>query len=619
MKKLNLLLVLLYLSTSTMFAQKNDNEIMVIPPSSGKVIIQQYKTNDVTDESEHPEVYYKPTNLNTQVYNPNISDVENQIKAGITVNIGRNFGANNMANSMPMDNSLAISNGGFIISTDNRAVDYYNEDGDTLRQFTNEHSDFYTNSGFTIDNVFDPRVIYDRYNDRFIHVAMDHKRDSSSCIYVSFSKNNTPSDSTKWNHYKLPIDSTHYLPGHVYWYDYINIAVNKTELYITSNVFEYFSSTGNSSFVGNALWRIEKQNGYDSLALVCKKNSDILRPNSTLKTFTLVPLSESLQSDGYDDGCMIIANQSNNGDKIFWYHLTGNISDTTTTITSHELTTTSYVRVPYASQPGGNGGDRINVGDCRVRSGFYQNGKLHAVYNRSNADWGEIVYTVVDTATNTENRHTWGIANKNYLYPSIASFSNDTISEDVMISFLRCGPTIYPQICVVNYESGWSSGSSIIKSGLDVINFREDLVSPWDSLERWGDYTTIQRRYNQKACWLVGSYAYGSNLNLGNETFGVNAWIAEVGDTDVGIEENSISLYTMYPNPVKSGGIVYFKSKTPQEIENIIIQDLTGKIILKTNLISNSEIRIPEISNGLYLLTIITKNNNYETIKILVD
>lgn len=621
MRKMNLLVVVLYLTSSTMFAQSNDNELIIIPSSSGQV-------TEVEKPSKDEPYYYgfdmDSVNIEGQTWSGNPVLPENQYKAGISVNVNRNFGANNMGFTVPPDNSMAISNGGFIISADNNKVDYYNENGDSTRQFTNPYTNFYTFSGFTLDNVFDPRVIYDRYSDRFILVTIDHRKDTTSCLYVSFSKNNTPSDSLQWNHYKLPIDSTHYDLVKVFWYDYINIAVNKTELYITSNVFEYFSSTDNSTFTGNALWRIEKQNGYDSLALNCKKNSDILKPNSSEKMITLVPLSESLQSDSYDDGCVLVANNSRYvySDSLYWFRLTGNISNPLSTIESHYLTTTQYQIIPYASQPGGLGTDRIRGGDCRINSGFIQNGKIHSVYVRNHADWGQIVYSVIDTTTNTENRNTWGVLDKNYLYPSIASFSNDTITEDVMIAFLRVGPTEYPQVCAVNYNNGWSPNSTIIQNGVDLLNRENEISYPWDSdsLERLGDYTSIQRRYNQKACWLAGSYAFGSAPDLGGVSYGLRTWIAEIGDTDVGVSEiENSSSFQIYPNPVKNGTTIYFTSEKYSIINQIEILDLTGKLIYKRTNNINSKIDLPIMTKGMYILKITTKNNNYETYKILVD
>ena len=613
MKKMNLLIIFLYLTSSNMFAQ-NENRIIRIPVSTGVVTVNQ-KTLQDEPAMEFNEGMDSLALLNYPI--DNCTDI-NQNKAGISVYVNRNFGANNMGTTNPPDNAMAISNGGFIVSADNNRVDYYNENGDTLTQFVQDYSGFYHLSGFTLNNVFDPRVIYDRYSDRFILVTMDNRRDTTSCLYVSFSKNNTPGDSASWNHYKLPIDSTHYQSGEVFWYDYINIAVNKTELYITSNVHKYLSQT-NNPFIGNALWRIEKQNGYDSLTLNCKTNIDILNYNSTRKAFGLVPLSESLQSETYNKGCLLVNNNHYlPSDSTFWHHLSGNISDTNTVLNSNYVITTAYHSIPYASQPGGQVGDRIKGGQVKVQNGFYQNGKIHFVYQRSNADWSQIVYTRIDTATNTENRKVWGLNDYNYMYPSIASFSNDTITEDVMIAFQRVDQTHHVQLCVVNYQGSWSPSTTVIKDGEGILN-RVNYSGTTSSYERIGDYISIQRRYNQRACWVAGSFAFGNTPDLGDTLNGLMTWIAEIGDTDVSIEEfNQNQSFTIYPNPINSNATLYFESKAIGEIKEIKMTDLNGKLILLETNKANHSIQIPNVEKGIYFITILTKNNNYETYKILV-
>lgn len=608
-KKLNFLVVLVYLLPMITLSQTGT--YMTIPPSSGKVKVLPKTTFQI--EGTLPKHPLDEGNFSQEIDETKPLE-ELPVKSGIAVNIGRNFGANNMADGTPMDNTIAISNGGFIVSADNRQVDYYSENGDTIKQFVFEYADLYSLSGFTLDNVFDPRVIYDRYNDRFILAAVDHSEDTRSCIYLSFSKNNTPSDSASWNHYKLPIDSTHFDPTKIYWYDYINIAVNKDELFITSNVFEYIPGVGNTDG-GNALWQINKQEGYDSLDLVCRKFTDITQTNSDT-AFTLVPLSESLQSDSYNKGCYLVNSKYDYGDSLYWYYLDGNITDTSATISKYSLHTTNYQYVPYSSQPGGNAGDRLRHVDCRVQSGYYQNGKLHFVYVRNNLDWGQIVYSRINITTNTEERNTWGIVNKNYLYPSIASFSNDTLTEDAMICFNRVGPSEYPQVCVVNYQAGWSPNSTVIKDGDGLLDLRlYDSTS--NTYERWGDYTGIQRRYNQQACWLVGSYAFGDTTNLATSfTNGLNAWIAEIGEKDVSLEEQDLPKLKIYPNPSTQNQGFYINGFQAENIQKVYITDPLGKQIPFER--TNNQIQLKTTNSGLFFITIKTNQNETHTSKILV-
>jgi len=96
-------------------------------------------------------------------------------------------------------------------------------------------------------------------------------------------------------------------------------------------------------------------------------------------------------------------------------------------------------------------------------------------------------------------------------------------------------------------------------------------------------------------------------------------WIAEIGDTDVSIEEfNQNQSFTIYPNPINSNATLYFESKAIGEIKEIKMTDLNGKLILLETNKANHSIQIPNVEKGIYFITILTKNNNYETYKILV-
>jgi hypothetical protein len=100
----------------------------------------------------------------------------------------------------------------------------------------------------------------------------------------------------------------------------------------------------------------------------------------------------------------------------------------------------------------------------------------------------------------------------------------------------------------------------------------------------------------------------------------LRTWIAEIGDIDVGVSEiENINSFQIYPNPVKNGTVLYITSKEKLNINQIEIIDLRGKLIYKKISNIDNKIDLPIMSKGMYILKITTKNNNYETYKILVD
>jgi hypothetical protein len=67
----------------------------------------------------------------------------------------------------------------------------------------------------------------------------------------------------------------------------------------------------------------------------------------------------------------------------------------------------------------------------------------------------------------------------------------------------------------------------------------------------------------------------------------------------------------IYPNP--TNGIIQIRNELSSDA-NLIITDITGKLIIKSQLSKlNNQIDLSNIVNGLYLLIIQTENQTYTT------
>ena len=113
----------------------------------------------------------------------------------------------------------------------------------------------------------------------------------------------------------------------------------------------------------------------------------------------------------------------------------------------------------------------------------------------------------------------------------------------------------------------------------------------------WPNYTGAYAEwvFPTNNTWPDGVYTaraeyYGT---LYETIFGIN--------TSLGVEENTISAITMYPNPTSE--IVCFESKTP--IEKIEIYDMLGRSVLQ-NISDNKKVTIhtENLQSGLYLALI---------------
>jgi hypothetical protein len=155
----------------------------------------------------------------------------------------------------------------------------------------------------------------------------------------------------------------------------------------------------------------------------------------------------------------------------------------------------------------------------------------------------------------------------------------------------------------------------IVKTGERAVNVLQDTV------ERWGDYTGIQRKYNESnTAWLCGSYAYPSQS--------WRTWIAKVVNSDSSIVSsvNEVSTSTetkIFPNPSSEKFSVQFES-SKENFTRFNLYDVSGKLVrtlLEDNLKAGTNIfsfSTEYLSDGTYFLDISDRNKSLRTEKIAI-
>ena len=122
---------------------------------------------------------------------------------------------------------------------------------------------FLTNLGLTpLAFTFDPRVVYDPYEDRFLITILgvsdqilDGTPTDESSIFVAVSDDGDPNGSWCSTEIEGKID----LGGGVFaWSDYPGLAVDEEAVYLTASVFEFASEDPTLPFGGIRLWTIDK-------------------------------------------------------------------------------------------------------------------------------------------------------------------------------------------------------------------------------------------------------------------------------------------------------------------------------------------------------------------------
>ncbi len=536
-----------------------------------------------------------------------------KVAQGSVVSVGRQFVANNLARFTPCDNAMAISDSGYIVSADNYTIEYYQETTDTLVQHQRHHT-FYGDTAL-FEVPFDPRVIYDRYTKRFILITLTYKDSMANKILVSVSNGQDPRNG--WNHYRINSDTL----DNNQWFDFANIAVNRDEIFISGNMF----SDSADVFKGVKVFQIRKREALMGQPLSYKIWPDVLDDDGN-PAYTLVPLSHGLMSPSYARGIYLVSTKLVTGvqssSKLYWYQITDSMdAPGVAIVTNQTASSITYSPQQVALQLGN--ADQIKISDCRVQSGYYLDSTLNFVYTKNTNGFSTIALHRLDIRTNTNVRYPWGFStgSQDYCFPSIAFWGEDsTDADNVLMTFQRTGAGIFPELAVVNYQGGaFAPSATLVRSGAGYIDLS-------NSLERWGDYTTTQRRYNgpQKSCWIAGSYPYGATPNFYGLPNGLNSYIAEILDSVVvGVGPMSSKHLSMniFPNPTNGRVTINLDIENLSEMAiSVTILNFGGVSILEKEFApcSSFELDFDGLVKGAYLVKVTLKNGKYETRKVVV-
>ncbi len=518
--------------------------------------------------------------------------------------VSTNFaGINNGGGNTPLDNTIAISNGGKIVAFVNSKVSYYTTTGTAT--YT---KDIVTliNDATLSTNMCDPKVIYDNVKDRFyFYVQTCDALSSTSKVIVGFSKTNDPA--AGWYIYKLtgnPLNDNS-------WFDYPKMGISTNDLYITGNLFfDGAAHTYNQSVV----YQIAKDS-----CLVGGTMSWQFFANIT-GGFTINPASYGI-TGSYGPGIYLVSNAGNTfaGGQIKLYQVTNTKASGTAVLNTFNVVTNSYTAPGDADQQGTT--IKLGTGDSRVLDAFYLKGIVHFVFNTdAGSGYSGISYNRLSVRSLTDTVVIYGTpGTADQAFPALAAMTNDSNDKSVIIAFNETSRTFYPRTCAIAVSHKMQfSAPVVVKAGVGYIDYFGTSSS---TPERWGDYTGMCKKYNDvpAALWMAGMY--GSNTNKWSQ------WIAKLSNkTNIGVPTvaGAADEVKVFPNPVFEDYHVTFTLSERQAL-NINITDIQGKVVkdLYAGNADAGENRFTfnkaNLSTGVYFLNISGNGNLIKTERIVIE
>lgn len=536
---------------------------------------------------------------------------------GAAPTIGTNFRGNDLKSWTPTDNSIAVSNGGIIISCINEGFAVYDTSGNTV--LPNVAWSTFVNDPLLNQAMFDPRVVYDNKHDRFVMCVLHGFSSTTTRLVLAFSKTNNPVDG--WYIYKLngnPFSDSS-------WSDYPSMGINDDEVFINLN---RFGDAPTYNWKETYLYQVGLQEGYAGTSLNYGLWNNIYTPDGD-EGITVCPagdgLGQSLKNKMY-----FVHTRPDTGSTVYAYVMNGNLLSSSKSLTCTAYSIPKFEVCGNAKQKDPTTGflDSLYSGNAWIQNAYSLNGAIHYTQCADyGLGWCGINYGRIFLDSNKVSIGSFGQIGTDYSYPAVASFAWHTKELGAVIAYTQSDATMTPQTGIISIDHNmlWS-GSQVVKAGDTSVNILYPPAYPV-SPERWGDYTGICRKYNSQTpkVWMAG--AFGANTPPRMASWGT--WIAEIITNDpvvpVGIQEatNKSNSYKLYPNPAVDMFTLSFDVKHEGRVR-IFITDMNGSIVKNLyddNLpLSSNKVQFNKLmlAKGIYQVVVALPNQEKRSEKLVI-
>jgi len=383
-------------------------------------------------------------------------------------------------------------------------------------------------------NMFDPKVLFDPFEERWIITAVADSESASSSLMIGVTANNDPTGT--WSLFQYDTDATN-----VNWFDYPSIGFNKNWIVVTGNMF----SITDGSFGNAIVYIFDKLAIYGGTALPTVLNRPSAEGGASCPAITLDDLEETEH---------LVSSFNSTSGNIRLYTITGTPSTpvyTTTMLFPTSATNWSHRPAGGADfAPQATVANLISNGDNRVQNAVFRNGSLWCTQTvflpsggsptRSAVQWWELEPTAGTVLQNEKIQDTSGV--NFFAYPTLAINAYDDLlvgySSFSSSQFASCNYSIR-----LNTDPLSTTQSSVqYKAGLAKYN------KVFSTSNRWGDYSSTCIDPDDFSIWTIQEYAEmpsGGSDRWGTEW---NKWLPPVPELyskdlplDIGAEPNPVA------------------------------------------------------------------------------
>jgi len=488
--------------------------------------------------------------------------------SAITTFDGLDFDDNATYNSsyfIPPD-PIGVAGDDRVIAVVNCMIECRNKTGTSL--WIDDLAGFFSSLTPTT-STFDPKVIYDQYEDRFVVVDLERVGTEAgtdpgniSRIFLAVSKTGTPASATSTDWWYTAIDAKVVISSADHWADYPGFAIDEEAVYVTANMFSHFSG----AFGGTRLWIVDKgtTGGFYGGGAATVTIHD---PYASAGIATTTQPAHIFGTSGAGTGIgTYLVSYSGISDGTDEYVQIVRINNPLTSPTF----TQSYIYIgniealagglPDAPQSGSS--TLIEVNDRRALHAIWRNNSLWLTTTidpisgpdagQTTAHWIKLTTTDAGVVSYSDQGNIGGedIATDCYtFFPSIAVNS----SNDVCIGFSASAESIYPGCYYTGRLStdaaGFTITPDVVRAGVDY--YKRIFAFNGGTRNRWGDYSgTSVDPSDDQTFYVFNEYALTRGTTIGGED---GRWGTTFGVVPVSALPVELSSFTA--KVLRSGGI----------------------------------------------------------------
>lgn len=406
--------------------------------------------------------------------------------------LGISYEAITYTGKSPPDPYIAVGPTDLIVATNNvwRAYDKSNP-GNVLYNTTLEN--WYAGVAPPDTNIFDPKVIFDQWHDRYIMVAIGKKEATSQSWWlVAVSQQSSAVGSWYFYAFDATLDGTTPTSN---WADYPGIGVDNEVLYLTANMF---------TFANPPVYQYAKIRAIGLAGLYAGSVSgwtdawNLLNGDDS-KASNVQPAHRYGTA-----GPMYLVNNAASGNLTLWRYDT---PLTAPSLVRTNVTVSPFSAPPDAEQPGTP--NRIDTGDGSILQAQYRLAGIWAAQTVS-IDWGggpraAIRLYEITTDGFLWNEITFGNPDHYLFFPSFTTDKDDNL----VVMFAISGSTLYASAAYMGRK--YTDPTNTIQPDMRFLKVGEGSYDL--GANRWGDYSgTAIDPSNGYTVWMFHQYAKIGNV-----------------------------------------------------------------------------------------------------------